>query len=131
MVVIRRSAVKIERFEDIHTWQEARVLANLVYDMSAEGAFAKDFGLRDQIREAAGSVMHNIAEGFDAGSDTEFIPFLKYARRSTSEVQSEAYLALDRRYITQEQFQAIYDQATKTKKLINAFIAYLRKSKRA
>jgi four helix bundle protein len=61
--------------------------------------------------------------------DSEFIPFLKYARRSASEVQSESYLALDRRYITQEKFEIMYDQATQTKKLINAFISYLRKSK--
>jgi four helix bundle protein len=53
--------MKIERFEDIHAWQEARILANLVYDATEQGGFAKDFGLRDQIREAAGSVMHNIA----------------------------------------------------------------------
>lgn len=72
--------------------------------------------------------MHNIAEGFDAGSDREFIRFLKYARRSASEVQSELYIALDRRYITPDQFQSIYDQATQLKKLINAFIGYLRKS---
>lgn len=69
--------------------------------------------------------MHNIAEGFDAGSDAEFIRFLKYARRSASEVQSQLYLALDRQYITTEQFEAIYDQATQYKKLVNAFISYL------
>ncbi len=122
--------MKIERFEDIQAWQEARVLANLVYDATDAGAFAKDFGLRNQIREAAGSVMHNIAEGFEDGSDAEFMRFLKYARRSASEVQSEAYLALDRYYITPEQFQTVYAQGTKTKKLINAFIAYLHKSKK-
>lgn len=123
--------MKIERFEDVQVWQEARKLANLVYDVTETGTFAKDFRLRDQIQGAAGSVMHNIAEGFDAGKDSEFIPFLKYARRSASEVQSEIYLALDRKYIVQTQFQAIYDQATRTKKLINAFVAYLRKSQPA
>jgi four helix bundle protein len=123
--------MKIEWFEDIQSWQIARKLANLVYDATDTGVFAKNFGLRNQIREATGSIMHNIAEGFDSGSDTEFIPFLKYARRSASEVQSEAYLALDRHYITQPQFQAIYDQAHQIKKLINAFITYLRKSIKA
>ena len=119
--------MKIERFEDVKGWQEARVLTNLVYDVSDSGALAKDFGLRDQIRRAAGSTMHNIAEGFDAGSDAEFVRFLKYARRSASEVQSQLYIALDRHYITQDQFQRIYDQATSVKKLINAFIGYLRR----
>jgi four helix bundle protein len=122
--------MKIERFEDIRAWQEARVLANMVYDATDTGAFARDFALRDQIRAAAGSVMHNIAEGFDAGSDAEFVHFLKYARRSASEVQSELYLALDRKYLTTDGFQPIYDKATEVKKLINAFIGYLRRNKR-
>lgn len=119
--------MKIERFEDVQAWQEARILAKFVYDVTDKGNFARDFELRNQIRGAAGSVMHNIAEGFDAGQPSEFIPFLKYARRSASEVQSEGYLALDRNYIDQAQFQMIYAQESSTKKLINGFIAYLRR----
>ncbi len=121
--------MKIERFEDIRAWQQARELSKLVYELTRQGNFAKDFRLRDQITGAAGSIMHNIAEGFDDGSDVEFIRFLKYARRSASEVQSEIYLALDCNYISSEDFQKVYDLATTTKKSINAFIAYLRKSK--
>ena len=79
---------KIERFEDLQSWQKARLLTNLVYDLTSHTEFAKDFRLRDQIRDAAGSVMHNIAEGFDSGSNPEFIRFMKMARRSGSEVQS-------------------------------------------
>jgi four helix bundle protein len=116
---------KIERFEDVKAWQAARGLANQVYEVTGAGDFARDFGLRDQIRRAAGSVMHNIAEGFEAGSDPEFIRFLKYARRSASEVQSELYLAADCHYISPEQFQTLYDQATQTKMIINGFISYL------
>lgn len=93
---------KIERFEDLHSWQKARKLANLVYDLTEHDNFAKDFRLRSQIQDAAGSVMHNIAEGFDAGTNPEFIRFLKIARRSASEVQSQLHLALDRKYITQD-----------------------------
>ena len=121
--------MKIERFEDIRAWQQARELSNLVYDLTEQGKFTKDFRLRDQIQGATGSIMHNIAEGFDDGSDAEFIHFLKYARRSASEVQSEIYLALDRKYVSAEDFQRVYDVATATKKSINAFITYLRKSK--
>ena len=121
--------MKIEKFEDIRAWQQARELSNLVYDLTEQGKFAKDFRLRDQIQGAAGSIMHNIAEGFDDGSDVEFIRFLKYARRSASEVQSEIYLALDRKYVSSEDFQKVYEMATTAKKSINAFIAYLRKSK--
>ena len=121
--------MKITRFEDLQAWQQARVLANLVYDATEQGSFAKDFKLRDQIRGAAGSVMHNCAEGFDSGFDNEFSVFLKYARRSASEIQSEIYLALDRKYVDESTFKQIYDKATETKKIINALIAYLRKSK--
>jgi four helix bundle protein len=91
---------KINRFEDLHSWQKARQLANAIYDLTEQPWFAKDFKLRDPIQGAAGSVMHNIAEGFDSGSNPEFIRFLKLARRSASEVQSELYLALDRKYVT-------------------------------
>lgn len=121
--------MKITRFEDLQARQQARVLANLVYDATDLGNFAKDFKLRDQIRGAAGSVMHNCAEGFDAGFDNEFVVFLKYARRSASEIQSEIYLALDRKYVDETAFNQIYDKATETKKIINALIAYLRKGK--
>jgi len=118
----------IERFEDIKAWQRARELTREVYAVSAKGNFARDFGLRDQVRKAAGSVMHNIAEGFDAGSDSEFVRFLSYARRSATEVQSQLYIAIDQGYISQEQFDGIYDLAEQCKKLINGFIRYLRQS---
>ena len=73
-------------------------------------------------------MMHNIAEGFDAGTNLEFIRFLKMSRRSASEVQSELYLALDRKYITDENLNTAYSLATEAKRLINGMIAYLRKS---
>ena len=116
----------IQRFEDLQCWQKARQLTNLVYDLADHPAFAKDFQLRNQIRDAAGSVMHNIAEGFDSGTRGEFIRFLKIARRSASEVQSELYLALDRKYITQDELQQAYGLATESKQLINGLINYLR-----
>ena len=120
---------KIERFEDLQSWQKARQLANAIYDLTSHPNFAKDVQLRDQIRDAASSVMHNIAEGFDAGTRAEFIRFLKIARRSASEVQSELYLALDRKYITAAELKIGYDLATETKRLVNGMIAYLRKKK--
>ncbi|MEA3348984.1 MAG: four helix bundle protein [Chloroflexota bacterium] len=118
---------KIERFEDLQSWQKARSLANLVYDLTSKGPFAKDFELRNQIRRAAGSAMHNIAEGFDAGSNPEFIRFLKMARRSASEVQSQLHFALDRQYIKASEHKKAYDLATEVKRLINGMIGYLRK----
>ena len=74
--------------------------------------------------------MHNIAEGFDAGSDSEFIRFLKMACRSASEVQSQLYLALDRSYITEDERNKTDEMATEVKKLINGLISYLRTSSR-
>jgi len=118
---------KIERFEDLHSWQKARELTNLIYHLTGRGAFAKDYELRNQIRRAAGSSMHNIAEGFDAGSNLEFIRFLKFARRSASEVQSQLYLALDQNYISIDDLKKAYDLATEVKRLINGMIGYLRK----
>jgi four helix bundle protein len=120
---------KLERFEDLKGWQKARQLANVIYDLTGDKAFARDFRLRDQIQGAAGSVMHNIAEGFDSGSDPEFIRFLKMARRSASETQSELYLALDRKYINSEEHRKAYDIASEAKKLINGLIGYLRRTK--
>ena len=120
---------KIGRFEDLQSWQKARQLANSIYDLTAHSIFAKDFRLSGQIQDAAGSVMHNIAEGFDAGTNLEFIRFLKIARRSASEVQSELYLALDRKYVNQDELLTAYNLATETKRLINGMIGYLRKSK--
>jgi len=120
---------KITRFEDLQSWQKGRQLANLIYNLTEHPKFSKDFRLCSQIQDAAGSVMHNIAEGFDSGTNPEFIRFLKMSRRSASEVQSELYLALDRKYITQDELVVAYNFATETKKLINGMIAYLRKSK--
>lgn len=119
---------KIARFEDLQSWQRARALANAVYDLTSQPAFSRDFNLRGQIQDAAGSVMHNIAEGFDAGTDPEFVRFLKLARRSASEVQSQLYLALDRSYITDSQLNTTYELATETKRLINGMVSYLHKS---
>ncbi|MBE0683123.1 MAG: four helix bundle protein [Anaerolineales bacterium] len=76
---------KIERFEDLQSWQKARQLTNLIYDFTEQSKFAKDFHLKGQMQDAVGSIMHNIAEGFDAGTNPEFIRFLKISRRSASE----------------------------------------------
>jgi four helix bundle protein len=118
---------KVRRFEDLVCWQKARVLANAIHTLTCHAAFSKDFRLRDQVLDASGSVMHNIAEGCDSGTDPEFIRFLRMARRSASEVQSELYLALDREYITETERRQAYDQADETKRVINGLIAYLRK----
>jgi four helix bundle protein len=119
----------IERFEDIRAWQETRKLTQHIYALTQNDAFAKDFGLRDQIQRAAVSSMANIAERFDCDSKAEFGRFLGIARRSTVEVQSLLYTALDVGYITKDVFQALYDQAAKTKALIGGLKHSLKKQK--
>ena len=108
----------ITKFEDLIAWQEARTLVKMVYKLTSEGSFAKDFGMRDQIQRAAVSVMTNIAEGFDCESTAEFARFLGIARRSAVEVQSLLYAALDVEHIKSDVFKSHYEQAKKCKALI-------------
>ena len=122
--------MKITRFEDIEAWQVARSLTNRIYQVTKTGVFSKDYGLKDQVRRAAVSIMANIAEGFDAGSGAEFARFLAYAQRSCSEVQSELYVALDQRYMSNEEFIEFYELTAKTKSKIGAFIKYLNEARR-
>jgi four helix bundle protein len=119
--------MKIERFEDIEAWQLARELTQKVYSVTRKPKFAKDYGLKRQIQEAAGSSMHNIAEGFDSETNREFIRFLRYSKRSCTEVQSQLYVALDQGYISLEEFEDIYDQASRTRAAVRGFINYLQK----
>jgi four helix bundle protein len=118
-----------KRFEEMHAWQSARDLVKLIYDATKQSDFNRDFALRDQIRRAAISVMSNIAEGFGTGTDSEFVRFLGYARRSASEAQSQLYAALDQGYISSEKFDEIYTKASMTERQINALIGYLARSK--
>ena len=121
-------SMKISRFEDIQAWQAARELCRVVYNLSGESQFAKDFGLRDQARRAAVSIMANISEGFDCNSNQEFIQFLyyDYALRSASELQSHFYVAQDQGYVMRSQFDEVYEGAGKVKRMIFGFIDYLR-----
>jgi len=88
-----------KKFEDITAWQKARELTRLVYEITKNGNFSKDFSLRDQIRRASVSIMSNIAEGFDRGGRKEFIQYLSIAKGSVGEVKSQLYTALDQKYI--------------------------------
>lgn len=118
--------MRIERFEDIKAWQEARALTGQVHDLTASPRFQTSQALKRQLEQSAISIMANIAEGFDCQNDREFIRFLFYALRSTSEVQSHLYVALDRSLIDKIQFEAVYDQCNSVKNLILGFIRYLK-----
>jgi four helix bundle protein len=117
-----------QRFEDIEAWQKARELTKAIYVMSSDGQFARDFGLRDQIRRASVSIMSNIAEGFGRGGNKEFIQFLSTAKGSASEVQAQLYIALDANHINEEQFKNLYALAQSIGNMIGGLIRYLAKS---
>ena len=117
--------MKIEKFQDIQAWQEARKLTKVVYVLSNQGKFSRDYGLRDQIQRASTSIMANISEGFDSLSKNEFVRFLTFARRSASEVQSHLYVAFDQNYISNAEFEETFKQAIYTKNLVGGFIRYL------
>ena len=118
--------MKIERFEDIKAWQEARILAKMVYDAAKSNkVFGSDYRVREQIQSAAVSTMSNLAEGFSRRSTKEFIQFLFIAKGSAAEVQSQIYVALDQGYISQEKFNDLYSKADEVARLISGFIQYL------
>lgn len=119
---------KIERFEDLTSWQKARELNRLVYGVSRQGTFARDFSLRDQIRRASISIMSNIAEGFERGGDKEFLQFLSIAKGSCGEVRAQLYAALDEKYLTTEEFNSVCDHCVEVSRLISGFMTYLRRS---
>lgn len=118
--------MKLDRFEDIESWKEARALAARVYLVARQSGLARDFGLRDQMQRAVVSIMANIAEGFDARSAQEFQRFLGYAYRSTSEVQSHLYVALDQGYLDLTVFGELYEQTRQVHRLLNGFVRYLK-----
>ncbi|MFC2105554.1 four helix bundle protein [Candidatus Bipolaricaulota bacterium] len=117
---------KVERFEDLSVWQTSRKVVSVIYDVTAVGVFSRDFSLRDQIRRAAVSVPSNIAEGFSRHSNKEFIQYLFISKGSAAEAQSQLYVALDQEYVSQEQFDEIYNQLETVAKQISRFITYLR-----
>ena len=109
---------KVKRFEDLITWQKARILTTDVYRITCQGDFAKDFGLRDQIQRASLSTMSNIAEGFERGGRGEFHQFLKIAKASCAEVRSQLYIALDIGYLNEAEFKKLMNQAEEVGRII-------------
>ncbi|UOD35660.1 four helix bundle protein [Deferribacteraceae bacterium V6Fe1] len=119
--------MRIERFEDIDAWKEGRELVKVIYECFKDN---KDYNFKDQIQRAAISIMSNIAEGFDRGSNKEFIQFFVIARASASEVRSLCYVALDNEYISEQMFEDLKERCLKINSLINGFIRYLKNSNR-
>jgi four helix bundle protein len=115
----------ILRFEEIEAWRTARELTKMIYTLSDEGKFSRDFGLKDQIRRASVSVMSNISEGFESQTQAQFIRYLGLAKASAGEVRSQLYVSQDLGYISEEQFAEIFAIAEKASRQIARFISYL------
>lgn len=120
----------IKRFEDLECWKKARLLCSQVFKICAETSLRTEFALKDQILRSRGSVMDNIAEGFERGGNKEFIQFLFIAKASCTEVKSQLYRALDRDYISEDDFKEIYGLGEEVSKMLSGLINFLRKTEK-
>ena len=118
----------ITRFEDIKAWQKSRELSNEIYRVSSVPPFSQDFALKNQIRKAVGSIMDNIAEGYERGGNKEFIQFLFIAKGSAGEVRSQLYRAFDNKFITEEDFNSLTQQVTGIGGMLMNFISCLKQT---
>lgn len=116
-------------FEEMDVWKRARELVKFIYRVTKNKDFCRDFSLVDQIRRAAISVMSNIAEGFERGSNTEFIQFFFIAKGSAGEVRTQLYAALDQAYISREEFQAGKEICVDVSGQLSGLIQYLKGSR--
>lgn len=119
----------VKSFEDLTIWQESRKFTNKIYVLTKKFPKEELYGLTSQIRRAAVSISSNIAEGFDRRSDKELSNFLSIARASTAEVQNNLYIALDLKYISQIEFNKLYQEAKKIAQKINSLMTYLKSGK--
>ncbi|EFK11546.1 S23 ribosomal protein [delta proteobacterium NaphS2] len=114
--------------QDLDIWKDARSLCRVVFAVTSKGLFCRDYRFKDQIRASSGSIMDNIAEGFERGGNKEFIQFLAIAEGPCGETRSQAYRAFDFKYIKQEDLREILDRTMSLSKRISGFISYLKKS---
>src|SRR5260221_9924061 len=121
---------RFERFEEIVAWQKSYDVTLDIYRVTSDSNFSKDFGLKDQIRRAAVSIMANIAEGHGRRSNIEFANFLNIARGSVAEVQSHLYVAKGLQYIENTEFERMYSSAEEVSRMTLALARYLRQSDR-
>ena len=119
---------KIKRFEELEVWNLARDFAKEIYKITTNDYFSKDFRFRDQMRASSGSIMDNIAEGFERNGNKEFIQFLYFSKGSCGETRSQLYRALDNSYISEVEFGTLYNKAIQLSQSISLFIQYLKKS---
>ena len=117
-----------KRFEDIEAWQKSRILANLVATETSDPKFKANNNLRFVLKKTSGSIMDNIAEGFERGGTNEFKQFLSISKGSTGEIRSQFYRALDQNLISQDKFTELYNLAEDISKMLEGLITYLKNS---
>ncbi len=120
--------MKVERFEDLDVWKIARRLTNAVYSLTQAKTFTRDRSLVDQMRRASVSIISNIAEGFERGSNAELTQFLYFAKGSSGELRAQLLVALDQGFIAQEEFNATADLALSVSRQLGGLIKYLKRS---
>jgi len=118
----------VRSFQDLEAWILGRELAKEIYRETSKGSFRKDFGLKDQVRRAAVSVVSNIAEGYERNGDKQFIQYLYMAKGSIGELRTQLCIASDLSYLTEESFEKLWNMATRTGEIISGLIRYLKKS---
>ena len=118
----------IQKFEDLEIWQKARLLSQKIYRLTFTKPINEDFRYKDQIRGSVGSIMDNIAEGFERGSKLEFINSLTIAKGEVGEYKSQLYRGLDNKYFSEEIFTELYALADELTKMITSFVSYLNKT---
>ncbi|MBW8242398.1 four helix bundle protein [Muricauda oceani] len=117
-------------FEELDVWKLAREICNDVWIIIESTSLGKDYSLKNQMNDSSGSIMDNIAEGFERNGNREFIQFLSIAKASCGELRSQLYRCLDRKHITKTQFDNIFSKTITEGKKIGAFMSYLKKSER-
>lgn len=118
----------VSNFENLEIWQLARQQAIEIFQLYSQEPFSKDWELRNQINASSGSVMDNIAEGFERSGNKEFSNFLIISKGSNGEVRSQLYRSYDRRYLTVEKFEELKLNCITLSKKITSFIKYLKES---
>jgi four helix bundle protein len=116
----------IQKFEDLICWQKAREYCKTIYSLTEKACYNTDYRFKSQFNSSAGSIMDNIAEGYEREGNKEFLQFLSIAKASLAENKSQTYRSFDRNFIDQEEFEATSKLANELKLILDGFMNYLR-----